>query len=545
MLKTLACTILALPLAAQDVHYVLQGPGGTTRFGSIVSTLGDVNGDGVSELLLGFPSEADGGGRIVVVSGRTGVRIRSLEGGRSMKRLGSVVEGVGDVDGDGIEDIGSQALIGDEGPHIVIYSGASGDLLWTKPSPLALVSSLTGIGDLDGDGRGEVIFSDPQRFSFPEGTVLTGPGIAEVLSGADGSVVSSTRGPSLGAGWFANATGTGDIDGDGVLDYALSGGSTTLGQRLVAISGATGLRLGWWEAGFSAERVGDLDGDGRDDLVIAGSNRARAVSTGSFGDIWYAFREFPQLTGIVPAAISATGDVDVDGVPDVLVGYPDVTRSAQGAIWHQGPGRASVVSGVNGTLVTVFTGQQVGEEYGRALGSLGDINGDGVLDIWVAAPQFRVDGRRVGRIEVRSALELFDEPTSYCVSGRNVSGTEARLTTSGSTSIAANDLVFHVTGGVPLVTAILLTGRAVSTRFVGGGTLCIADEVVRVRSAQLDGQGALSVPLDVNNLPPAASIAPGDTWSFQVWYRSGPNPGIGGYQLPVNLSDAVRVPFRP
>jgi hypothetical protein len=535
MYATLTTLLLIAPLQSNGVHYVLEGPGGETpAYGRSVADLADLNGDGVRDLAVGLPRAQ--GSRILLVSGRTGANLRTIGWPLHTFMIGNAVANVGDVDGDGFEDVGT--VVFDSLGLVVVFSSATGALLWNVQVPRSVRPQLVGAGDVNGDGKGDVLYSDGQVGGFG------GNGNVRLLSGADGSVLDVVTGGTSGQGLGALAVWLDDVDGDGLSDLALSDKPGLFASsRLFVLSGATGQRIRSLPIvfGSSATRVGDLDGDGRDDLLITGASRARAVSTATWLDLWTTQRPFilGHYPGTVPVSAASAGDVDGDGRDDVLLGYDDQTRIGHHlpGVTYQGPGQVEVISGADGSQLASFTGTAMNQGYGSSVGALGDIDGDGMLDVWVASPRWERDGEVVGAIEIRSALEVLTGPTSYCVAGGN-----AGLTWSGTTSVANNNLVFTVTGGIPNETAVLLYGQGTGARMFGGGTLCIADEVYRARGGRFDAQGGFVAPLDLNALP-QAPIGVGSTWNFQVWYRT---PGAIYFHLPrVNLSDALRVPFVP
>jgi hypothetical protein len=183
---------------------------------------------------------------------------------------------LGDVNLDGIPDF----LVGAPGTHIFehsyvngwahICSGVDGSILrtWTGPSPRSLFGmAIASPGDLDGDGIPDVIVGAPNIRTIYVYSGATGAPIA--LQGTGGS---STQGGGAAHG----IRGVGDVDGDGVPDYAYMG---FFGQvnEIVVVSGATHavlLRIPSPEPllyfGSSLWAAGDVDGDGLPDL-IAGS----------------------------------------------------------------------------------------------------------------------------------------------------------------------------------------------------------------------------------------------------------------------------------
>ena len=556
LLRALSLALCAFPLRAQSVHYTLQGTE-ADPFRSDVVDLSDLDGDGVRELAIGLPAAtgSSGPGQILLVSGRDGTPLHTIHGTSGTGSIGRALSALGDLDGDVRDELGTVAPNGvGTGGGIVVLSSVSGATLWSADVPPVSSSGLLSIGDIDGDGFSEVLFGDRQQLGGGVGSgawISLGPGQVRLYSGRDGTQLRSESGQQPLGQWGRYLAAPGDIDADGVPDYAFS-----TWVRLTFVSGATGERIRNWNSpwGLGEVAVADLDQDGRRDFVFGGPSRATAVSTSTWTELWTVVRPFTHLSqaaspGLVPSTAVSIGDVDGDGVEDLVLGYDDRNRYSQGpgahGLIYQGPGQVLVVSGVDGSTLSSFTGTAMDQGYGGRVGSLGDIDADGTPEIWVVSPRARSGDAVVGSLEVRSALDRPAQPESYCVAGVNASGTAARLSVSGTTSVANNDLVFHVTGGEPQASAILLYGRDVGARLFGRGTLCIADDVFRARGGTLDAQGNQVFALDLSSLWSQAPITAGSLWSFQVWYRSPGSAGSGWSLSGVNLSDAMRVPFTP
>jgi hypothetical protein len=141
---------------------------GTDGFGEAVAGLGDLDADGVSELLVGAPFSAPSGKVFVYSAGKSMV-LFSLPGQATDFQFGEVVANAGDVDGDGMCDL----LIGapdasvngmSEAGRVWVYSGRSGDALFNMGGSQVgdrLGEGVDGVGDVDGDGRDEVIVGAP------------------------------------------------------------------------------------------------------------------------------------------------------------------------------------------------------------------------------------------------------------------------------------------------------------------------------------------------------------------------------------------------
>jgi hypothetical protein len=229
--------------------------------GGVHAALGDVTGDGVSDLVLS--TGAGGGPRIRIVDGQTGQTLRDFfayEPGYT----GGVYVALGDVNGDGHDDIVTGTGVGG-GPRVRVLDGASlgaavlNDFLAYEPSFRGGV--LVAAGDTNGDGRDDIVC----------GTGVGGGPRVEVFSGRDGSLMrnafayeDSFRGGVL--------VGAGDTDGDG-RDDVICGTGPTGGPVVHVFSGADGRELRSFLADDSSFRGGvrvgalDVDGNGRDDVI--------------------------------------------------------------------------------------------------------------------------------------------------------------------------------------------------------------------------------------------------------------------------------------
>ncbi len=182
-------------------------PGG--EFGRFTAVIRDIDNDGVEDLIIGSPlaNTTDPNnssnlfpkaGEVFVYSGRTGGLIYDLAGPVATLQMGRSVASVPDVDGDGVDDILAGAPGNAEGSggnlaigRAFLYSGATGKLLTSFQGESVndqFGFFSTGIGDLDGDGRGDLIIG--ARFGDPidpvSGQTLTDAGIVTVYSGRTG-----------------------------------------------------------------------------------------------------------------------------------------------------------------------------------------------------------------------------------------------------------------------------------------------------------------------------------------------------------------------
>lgn len=150
--------------------------------------------------------------------------------------------------------------------------------------------------------------------------------------------------------------------------------------------------------GWIARDMGDVDGDGVHDVTTSAPTR---VTDGpAAGRIYgYSGRTGALLWTVDGSAgdqlglgIEAAGDVNADGVPDVIAGAP-------------GNNYAIVVSGRDGAVIQRYEAREEGELFGRKVGDLGDVNGDGFDDVLIGAPQNSAAGANAGRAYVFSGAD--------------------------------------------------------------------------------------------------------------------------------------------
>ena len=407
---TFAGTAAASGTFVQPVHVLAAFHGPTTGqgayFGWAVSGLDDINGDGVADLIVG---EVNGGanlrGRVWVYSGATGHLIYR-EVGRDNDQNGYAIADAGDVNGDGVPDLISGAPnVGSAVGHAYVYSGATGKVLARLHGHLPgdqFGAAVSGAGDLNRDGHGDLLVGAPGS-----GNPGTAPGRVYVISGRTFHVMRVLSAGHLGDSFGAGTAGTGDLNGDGVPDMVIGANRAgpNRGGAAYVYSGKTGARLfripgerGSVEFGrFFVAGVGDTNGDGVPDIYVGdyASNNGgaaggfAAVYSGVDGTRLHAWRGAAG-DGLGPGR--GAGDVNGDGKTDLIIGSYTNSDGASQA------GKVQIVSGATGHVLRTITSTTPNENLGFDAVGVGDVNGNGSIDYLLSAASldtvYLVDGRR-------------------------------------------------------------------------------------------------------------------------------------------------------
>ena len=236
--------------------------------------------------------------------------------------------------------------------------------------------SVSGAGDIDGDGKADLVIGIP----FPDDY----RGTVRVVSGSDGSVLYNFDGDNAQDRFGLSVSGAGDVDGDGRADLIVGAPATRFRSGSARVlSGSDGSVLYNFDGdsegdqfGNSVSGVGDVNGDGRADLIVgAADDRIAHVFSGSDGSVLHTFTGAPSFGG----AVSGAGDVNGDGASDLIVG---AELDSPNGTWS---GSARVLSGSDGSVIFNFDGDGGSDFFGGAVSGVGDVNRDGAPDLIVGA----------------------------------------------------------------------------------------------------------------------------------------------------------------
>ena len=394
-------------------------------FGFSVSSAGDVNADGFADVIVGAPNydhdgKTDAGGAWIYVGSGTGLSVTPWDnafGDQASAQFGFSVSSAGDVNGDGFSDV----IIGaptydhgqtDEGRAYVFHGSFSGipavanRIKESNQTNAQFGYSVAGVGDIHGDGYCDVAVGAPY-WSDAGGVWIYRGSESGVISVPDRYIRSEQEDSLFGY----SVAGAGDVNGDSYSDLLVGSpywedDAGNEGRAWLYQGSSLGLQSSHsWHAesnsfdarmGWSVATAGDVNRDGYSDVIVSAPyyDDARGkvwVFLGSLAGLspthsWT--KQSNELSAKYGFSVATAGDVNGDGYSDILIGAPGMTSSD--GVNDEGLVRlyTGSASGLETTYFWTDAGGQTLSWYGISVAGVGDINGDTFADFVVGVKDY-------------------------------------------------------------------------------------------------------------------------------------------------------------
>ncbi|WP_228768239.1 Ig-like domain-containing protein [Limnohabitans sp. DM1] len=451
-------TANALPTAQYGVSFAGAGTGG-----AVITGVGDVNGDGYDDVVVGFPAGTSNAGQGYVIYGSsnpqpidlsnvgtsvpgfqistvgTGATDNGNTSGWQQSRYFRQVAAAGDVNGDGLGDfivssMGADGLadaLKDSGRSYVVF-GRTGNAAFNL-STIANKSQADALNNTDGFA----IFGNVQQtfsgMSVSGGADINGDGLDDLMISAPAS---DLMGSNTGISYVVY----GKTDGRAVFISDISPRALSLATPDFMGTGGfaiMGLSEGSAFLGYSSQFVGDVNGDGLDDMLV--SAYSQNTSGTDFGASYVLFgktgSQAVQVSSLLSGtssegfailgdqtktgySVAAAGDVNGDGLADLIIG--STLNDANGltdngvarVVFGKANGAAVYLSNITPLKTDVdsdnfeaaggfaIQGASASDNAGYSVYGAGDINGDGLSDLLVGAPGSDIAGSNSGSLYV-------------------------------------------------------------------------------------------------------------------------------------------------
>ena len=368
----------------RSLLFRLDGTSAGEKLGGVVLGVGDGNADGIPDIAVGAPSASNSSGLVRIYSGATGVLFREFSRSAPLENFGAALADVGDLDGDGRTEIAIGApwasINGFLDGAVFTYSIALGTVMGTSSGGNAgdeFGTSIQNIGDWSGDGIDDLLIGAP-------GT-NRGSGSAFVYEiGGQTPLLTMEETVALGS-MGASVTSVGDISDDGIQDFLIGSTSSTAtlwsgadGTLLHRFPGAVGNSFG-----FTVATVGDLNGDHYADFLI-GDYKSNSSSGGQDAGSVYVEGVHPYLVASRNQIPSTQG-----GVVRLLMDFPPTNagQAYQVMLSATGIGPSHVGIDIPLTIDNLTRASFAGSyPFPQHSGLIGSLDGNGNATAFAAIP---------------------------------------------------------------------------------------------------------------------------------------------------------------
>jgi hypothetical protein len=414
-LLLLMASLLGTEVLGQATTYVSPSSEKNGRFGASIAGMGDLDGDGTADFLVGAPGEQVGSsakaGRAYLFSGENGGAIYTLTAPDPVADgyFGTAVATLDAVTGDGIPEIAIGAIGPNRKGRVYLFNGREGTLLRTLKSPSPTPGGLfgrtvAGTGDLNGDDIPDLAV----------GAIGDGEDRVYLFSGASGDLLYTLRSPTDGHDHFGQVASVGDVDGDDVPDLLIGASTTTVGDRSTAgraylYSGQNGKRIHTLTPpsskvghfGYLTAAGGDINGDDISEAIVGAAGNSGAagriyVYNGTDGTVLRTLRPpSPTADGYRGYSALSVGDVAESGASELVLGTRLPARDSVQT------GHVYLYDGATGQRLRTFSPPATRKkgQFGASVGCTRAEDDSSRQILLVGAPEGNVQGKAgAGRV---------------------------------------------------------------------------------------------------------------------------------------------------
>lgn len=465
-------------LHAGDTFYSIDGPAVNSGFGTTLAK-GNLDNDGIDDIIVGAPSLQTLHGITTAYSGRTGAQLFQLS---FAQNSGVSVASGGDVDGDGIDDV---VITGDGVTRV--RSGATGTQLWNAPFG-SIDDKVLILGDINQDTFADVVVASPKE--TVQGAIETG--VIRLYSGKTGTLIALLYGGGLNQRFGTEIANAGDVNNDNRPDFLALSKLHIQGKPAVSVV------AGVWNdviqtihapidasAYYGTALAGgaDFNADGFDDIVVGDLGFGVGGSFSNGRVIVYSGKTYLPMMTLVGTANSQFGtsvacvdDFNNDGTRDFAVGAPNYVSSFGGQIFK---GRVTVFSGKTGAALKNFDGpNSTGVSFGQELcGMKADF--DSQADLLVGDPAATTANGATGRVTIFSGDVKIGGWSNYGTGFAGALGVPS-LTASGTLAICEpSTLMLANSNGANALQGLFFIGSStVDLQTTYGGKLLVVPVTV-------------------------------------------------------------------